>query len=257
MSLQAIQPTRKTMPRRLIIHGVKGVGKSTFASHAPSCVFVPAEDGLANIEAQAFPLAQTWSEFIGNVLTLDSEHQFRTVAIDSLDQVERLIWDDVCKQHGKKSIEEFGYGKGYVLVLAHWRKLFAALDSLRMNRKMMSICIGHTEIKKFDNPEGDAFDRYQLRLNKHASALASEWCDDMLFAHIPIRLKSSGTEFDGTSRKVPLNNTERVLRTRETPTAEAKNRIPVEIPDEIPMAWSEYAKYAFAKPQPESENTDG
>jgi len=184
-------------------------------------------------------------------------HQFRTVAVDSLDQVERLIWDDVCQQHGKKSIEDFGYGKGYVLVLGHWRKFFQALDNLRTNRRMQVICIGHTEIKRFDNPDGDAFDRYQLRLHKQASAIASEWCDDMLFAHIPIRLKSAGERFDGTERKVPMKNaTERVLRTRETPTAEAKNRIPVPIPDEIPMAWSEYAKYAFPKPAEEPKEAE-
>jgi len=42
--------------------------------------------------------------------------------------------------------------------------------------------IAHARIERFENPETDAYDRYSPRLNKHASALIQEWCDEVLFA---------------------------------------------------------------------------
>jgi hypothetical protein len=45
---------------------------------------------------------------------------------------------------------------------------------------MMVVLIAHAKIKRFENPETEAYDRYSPRLNKHASALVQEWCDDRL-----------------------------------------------------------------------------
>jgi hypothetical protein len=47
------------------------------------------------------------------------EHSYRAVVIDSLDWLERLIWDDVCARFGVKYLEKAdgGYGKGYTYTL--------------------------------------------------------------------------------------------------------------------------------------------
>lgn len=242
-----ITKTRKNVPRRLIVHGVRGIGKSTFAASAPSCVFVPTEDGLSGIDAEAFPVAKSYTEFMGNLRQLHTEeHSYRTVCVDGLDDLERMIWEHICKRDGKESIEDYGYGKGYIIANGIWREVLKLLNQLRDDRKMMVILLAHTEIRRFDDPETEAYDRYQLRINKHAAAMLSGWCDDMLFAKAPVVLKSAGKKMDGT-RKIPLATDDRVLRTRETAAAEAKNRFSVDCPDEIPLAWSEYAKYAFPK----------
>jgi len=41
----------------------------------------------------------------------------------------------------------------------------------------MVILLAHAKIEKFEDPEAPTYDRYSPRLNKHASALLSEWCD--------------------------------------------------------------------------------
>ncbi|WP_437226526.1 AAA family ATPase [Planctomicrobium sp. SH661] len=55
--LKKIQRGKQPLPPRLILYGTEGIGKSTFASEAPSPVFIQTEDGLAEIDCDKFPLA--------------------------------------------------------------------------------------------------------------------------------------------------------------------------------------------------------
>jgi hypothetical protein len=58
--------------------------------------------------------------------------------------------------------------------------------------------IAHAKIERFENPETDAYDRYSPRLNKHASALIQEWCDEVLFATYKVHTRQTEEAFDKT-----------------------------------------------------------
>ena len=45
---------------------------------------------------------------------LDDDHDFETVVLDSLDWLENLVWEKTCQRLKVASIEEPGYGRGYV-----------------------------------------------------------------------------------------------------------------------------------------------
>ena len=188
-------------PPRILAYGVEGIGKSTFASETPQPVFVQTEDGLGQIECDKFPLAGSFEEVhqaLGELHTED--HDFETVVIDSLDWLERLIWDAVCNEYGVKSIEKAdgGYARGYTHALVYWRQIVDALNALRNDRNMVVLLIAHTKVERFEDPESSAYDRYSPRLHKHAAALVSEWCDAVLFATRKIRTQ---TEDAGFNRK--------------------------------------------------------
>lgn len=55
--LEKIQTGRSNRPPRLLVYGVEGIGKSTFAAHAPNPIFIQTEDGLDELECSKFPLA--------------------------------------------------------------------------------------------------------------------------------------------------------------------------------------------------------
>uniref|UniRef100_A0A7C4QSN6 Uncharacterized protein n=1 Tax=Schlesneria paludicola TaxID=360056 RepID=A0A7C4QSN6_9PLAN len=55
-------------------------------------------------------------------------------------------------------------------------------STIRPTATHPAVPIAHARIERFENPETDAYDRYSPRLNKHASALIQEWCDEVLFA---------------------------------------------------------------------------
>ncbi|MCA9267839.1 MAG: ATP-binding protein [Planctomycetales bacterium] len=229
--LHQIQSGRSAAPPRMLIYGTEGVGKSTLASQAPTPIFVQTEDGLGEIDCRKFPLSGSLADVQHALEALRvEEHPFQSVVIDSLDWLERLIWDAICDDYGgAKSIEKVdgGYGKGYVYALAYWRQLLAQLADLHRQRSMAVLLIAHAKVEKFDDPESSPYDRYSPRLHKHAAALVTEWCDAVLFATRKFRTQTEETGFGRkrtTAHAIGKDGGERILRTIGGPACVAKNR---------------------------------
>jgi hypothetical protein len=234
----------KPGPRRMLVYGTAGIGKSTFATCAPSPIVIQTEDGLGEIDCHKFPVAQSFTEVMNALAALYQEdHRYRTVVIDSLDWLERLIHAEVCKNRQVPTIEDIGYGKGYAFAIQHWRDVLEGLGALRENNGMSVILIAHAKIERFENPETEPYDRFVPRLHKTAAAMVSEWCDEVLFASYKVFTKSTDEGFN-QKRIQGLGSGERVLRTTERPSHLAKNRLG--LPDELPLIWAEFAKHLTA-----------
>ena len=241
-SLTEIRRGKRHAPPRLLLYGTEGIGKSTTASQAPAPIFVQTEDGLDQIDCASFPLAKTLQDVVDALSSLfTQEHDFQTVVIDSLDWLERLIWDKVCAEYGVKSIEKAdgGYAKGYTHALTQWREVLSGLDALRNQRNMAIILLAHAKVEKFEDPESVAYDRYSPRLHQHAAALITEWADAVLFA---TRKIITQTEDAGFNRKRSIaaglgkDGGERILRCVGSPACVAKNRF--DLPAELPLSWA-------------------
>jgi hypothetical protein len=240
--LTQVQRGRMAMSPRMVVHGTEGIGKSTLASESPKPIFVQTEDGLAQIDCEKFPLATSFQDVIQALTELHvQEHDYHTVVIDSLDWLERLIWDVVCADCGVKSIEKAdgGYGKGYVHALVYWRQIIDLLSVLRIERSMAVLLIAHSKVEKFEDPESSAYDRYSPRLNKHASALICEWSDAVLFATRKFRTRTEDAGFNRTrtvANAIGKDGGERILRCVGGPSCIAKNRYG--LPEELPLSWA-------------------
>jgi hypothetical protein len=165
----------------------------------------------------------------------EEEHDFHTVVVDSLDWFEPMIHEQVCKEHGVKNIEEVlkGYGKGYVQALNLFREYITALERLREERGMTIIQIAHAQIRKFENPETDIYDRYEIKLHKSAASLMMEHSDIILFANYYVGVKKEEKGMSKDGRKRAVGTGERVLYTEERPAFMAGNRY--SLPSEIPF----------------------
>lgn len=245
--MDRIHTGRRHSPPRLLIYGTEGIGKSTTAAQAPKPIFIQTEDGLDQINCASFPLATTFADVKESLSTLmNDEHDFESVVIDSVDWLERLIWDDLCRQYGVSSIEKVdgGYARGYMHALTQWRSVLHDLNALR-NRPsgggMCVILLAHAKVETFADPEHTAYDRYSPRLHKHATALITEWADAVLFAtrKIITKTESGGGGF-GRDRTIAAglgkDGGDRVLRTVGSPACVAKNRY--DLPPELPLEWS-------------------
>ena len=62
ISLASLNSTTTLKPPRILIHGVHGVGKTTFVAGAPDPVFVLTEDGLGTLDVPHFPPTRTLDE---------------------------------------------------------------------------------------------------------------------------------------------------------------------------------------------------
>jgi len=239
--LSKIISGKQPAPRRVMLYGTHGVGKSTWGSMAPSPVFIQTEDGLGEIDCHRFPLAESFEQVIVTLSELYSEeHSYRTIIVDSLDWLERLIWAEVCAKRTVESIEDIGYAKGYIFALTQWRQFIDGLTALRNDKGMMVVLLAHSKIERFENPETESYDRYAPRLHKHASAVIQEWCDEVLFAGYKVLTKTTDEGFNKKKSR-GIGTGERIIRTTERPSHVAKNRL--NLPDELPLEWSAYAQY--------------
>lgn len=244
MALSNVVSGRVVKPMRLLVYGIEGVGKSTFAAGAPNPIFLGAEDGTSELDVKRFPQPHNWTELMEAVQELvTTPHDYRTLVLDTLDWMEPLCWHRVCvicAKTGKpplRSIEELGYGKGYTEAGGVWRQLTAALERLRAERRMDVVLLAHSWIKTFKNPAGDDFDRYEMKLHKGASAHWREWCDAVLFASHDV------TTYESDSKRIKgIASGARVLRTQHDAAWDAKNRY--DLPPSLPLEWEAFAEAA-------------
>jgi len=254
ISLASIsRTTRASKPPRVVIHGPHGIGKTTLGANAYAPIILPFEDGLSGLEVDAFPKFTNYADALAAVRLLAAGgHQFGTAVLDSLDWLEPLIWEHVCKKNDWANIEAPGFGKGYIDATATWSEFLEALDMLR-DSGMAVICIAHSEVKRFDAPDTEAYDRYQIKLQKAASAIVHEWADIVGFAQFETIVHkdkvAGGFSKDGRARGVATGR--RLLRVVEKPAYVAKNRYGM--PDTIPLDWN--ALVAALTPPPAQQNT--
>src|SRR5690606_28999732 len=60
--LSQITCGKRPAPRRCMIHGVQGVGKSTWAATSERPIFIQTEDGLGEIDCAKFPVARGFAD---------------------------------------------------------------------------------------------------------------------------------------------------------------------------------------------------
>tara|TARA_R110000851_G_scaffold182721_1_gene331834 strand:- start:14966 stop:15718 length:753 start_codon:yes stop_codon:yes gene_type:complete len=237
--LSSITKGASHLPPRILVYGVQGIGKSKFGAMAPNPIFILTEDGLGLLESDHFPLCTTYAQVMEALTVLATqEHEFETLVVDSLDWMEPLVWKHVCEVNGWNSIEDAGYGKGYVEALSFWSEYIDAINYLRTEKSMTIIQTAHATAKRFNDPTTEPYDRYQIKLQDKASGKMLEHSDIVLFANYRVTTIKEGKAKDKV-RAVGAG--ERIMFTEERPAFVAKNRY--SLPAEMPLDWSELAKH--------------
>lgn len=247
ISLSSISKTKRAMaPPRLVIYGEHGCGKTTLASGAHKPIFIPLEDGLTGLEVDAFPILTSWNQVKEALNALADQQDFATVAIDSLDWLEPLIWDQVCAAHETKvkTIEDIPYGRGYAAAASYWREFLDLCDRLRA-RGMAVILIAHSEIKRYAAPDSEGYDRFQIKLHRLASAIVQEWADVIGFAQFETQIKKQDAGFGKVNAR-GVSTGRRLLHVVETPAYVAKNRYGM--PNTIPLSWNDLVSAIQTQP---------
>lgn len=228
---------------KAIIYGVQGVGKSTFMAAAPSPVFLDFEEGTSDLDTRVDlldPAPSTWTETLAALEALATEeHPWKSVCIDSLDWLENLCVDHICKRHKVASLTDgkvFGYGKGHAILFEEWRNLIFAFQKLS-RRGLNVLCSAHSKIKTYNDPLGASFDRYSMKLTQNnqcdIAGYTQEWAQCVLFAHYDTVVGKVD------ERNVGLKGNTRIVHTVRADAYDAKNRYG--LPEKIPLDWAAFA----------------
>jgi AAA domain-containing protein len=224
-------------PIRAVLFATDGLGKSTWASCAPSPIFVGAEDGTAHLDIERMPDVETWEDILASVGELASAaHSYKTVVLDTADWAEPLCWASVARAAKKHNIEDLPYGRGYSAALDQWRLLLAAFERCRA-RGMHIIVLAHAVIRTFKNPvqEVGDFDRFEMKLHAKASGVIREWADAVLFG----TYETFSVADEKTKRVRGVSTGARIIHTQRTAAWDAKNRY--DLPPTLPLDWDAFA----------------
>ena len=177
ISLATLRRTEPIKPPIVVIFGPGGVGKTTLAAGAPEPVLLAIEDGIGRLDIPHWNI-DSYADLMTAIGVLYSEeHDRQTVILDSLDWAEPLVWGETCRLHGWSLIDQTGFGKGYVAALSVWRQILEGLRALRDERGMTVVMLAHHQVKRFEDPMVDPYDRYLLKCQDKASALLVETAD--------------------------------------------------------------------------------
>ncbi len=223
-------------PHYILVHGLPGIGKTTFASKAPAPLFLCAEKGTSHLDVARLELSD-FNSFLTAIRELSTtQHSFKTVVLDTVDHIETLIFKEVCKDKEKTSIEDIGYAKGYEFALDYWQKLVGGLEELRETKGMNIVLLAHTIVKPHNDPQlPEPYDTYKVKLHHKAASLLIDRVECVLFANYQIHLNVE----KGTKTKA-FGDGSRILYTEYRPAFQAKNRF--ELPFKLPLDWEDFER---------------
>lgn len=236
--------------QRVVIYGTEGIGKSTLAAQFPDPLFIDTEGSTSNMDVKRLDKPTSWTMLMNQIAFVKANPTVcKTLVIDTIDWAESLAIENVCSMHGKRGIEDFGYGNGYTYVREEMGRLLDKLQEL-VDIGINVVLTAHSQLRKFEQPDEDgAYDRYELKLGKKTSSqtapVVKEWCDLLLFCNYKTMVMTSET------KKKKATGGQRVMYTTHHPAWDAKNRHG--LPDELPMDFAAIAHIFNSSSQKESK----
>jgi hypothetical protein len=221
-------------PMRILIAGGEKVGKSTFASGAPGGIFLGADAGTEHLNVKRFAQPENFRDVLEALHELESRglaKGFQSLVIDPINWFEPMLVADVLGDSGKGLADwGGGYGRGTQAVMDRWRTMKSAVERV-WQTGMNVIMTAHVHVKKFEDPEGPGFERYELAMKPEAAGIFKQWADCILFA----RREAFGKIDAATKKAKAYGSAARMLHTEWSPAYDAGNRWC--LPAEIPLSW--------------------
>jgi AAA domain len=209
----------------IVIHGAEGRGKTTLAAKFPAPLFLLLERGLPRgVTVDAIDGINSFGQVMGALRELyqakDSAHQ--TLVVDTIDQLEALIHQDVCAENRWANIETPAFGKGWVACDAGWRQFLRAITALRDQRNMIIVMVAHCAVERVEDPRAPSYTSYQLRLHRRARGLVMDAADIIGFLADDLRTVSENGGFRERTRASASPT--RFFYVEGSPAFAAKNR---------------------------------
>lgn len=214
-----IQSGKMKKPVKMVLYGVEGVGKTTFASKFPRPIFIDAEAGTRRLDVDRVEVSN-WTELMSVLDNLkEYKNQYDTVVIDTADAVEELGIRTVC---ARLKVPALGgnndYGRSYSALASQFKDMLNKLDVLN-DMGFHIVLLAHSQVVRVETIGQDgSYDRWQLKMEKKTSSALKEWTEFLAF----LNFKTMVVEQKGRSSKAVGG--ERVAYCEHSLYWDAKNR---------------------------------
>ena len=226
-----VLPTEKSVPvsdpgqLTTLLYGQPKVGKSTFASEYPDAIFLSTEPGLNSLSVYKVDV-RSWEEFGEAWAQLKKDDRFRTIIIDTVDNLYDFCREYVLKTLGISHESEESYGKAYAMIKKEFHRAINAMA----NNRFGLVLISHAAFEE-EKTRAGAIRKAYPNLPKKAREVVMAMVDLILYADTIEYVKEEGAEAE----------LRRVIHTKGADTFEAGDRTG-KLPELIPLDYKKFEK---------------
>tara|TARA_R100001129_G_scaffold118923_1_gene82405 strand:+ start:551 stop:1222 length:672 start_codon:yes stop_codon:yes gene_type:complete len=125
-------------PKVMLLYGAPKVGKTTALSQLEDCLIIDTEQG-ANMLDGYIEQVNTREDLIALLKEAQDGHDYKYIAIDTIDKVAEWAEEAVCREEQVSAIQDLAYGKGFGMVRER------VLNTIKAVKKIFPhvIIIGH------------------------------------------------------------------------------------------------------------------
>jgi len=216
--IETIQKGKRERPRKVLIYGPPKIGKSTLTGATKNALMIPTENRVDHIECDKTQIPKTLEDVFEVIqfLATEKKHKYKRLIVDTIDWLEPLIHDYVCRKNGFKSItddhsKETAFQKGLKYhAVEGWKELLSAFDYLRDN-DVAVVLVAHSAVIKVDPPEGDSYDKSVMKIDKYSLAVVEEWADVIGYYNREIFVKNTKQKLDSGKGGKAISSNRRLL----------------------------------------------
>jgi hypothetical protein len=246
IDLRRISKGRLQSAPRVLWYGFEGVGKTRAASGAPDPFVLDVDKGSRHYDVKRV-VPETWGELLEWVSAVESgKVECGSLVIDSMTALEFLAYTEFFPG---SNIDKWdgGYGKGDTHALIRWRELLAPLERIQAKGKAV-IMTANTIVKKFDDPTGPGYERFEVAVRPRVAGLLKQWNEFVFFCREDVVAVSSKND----KGRATTTGT-RWAYTKRCPAFDAKSRGGVLFPEKFLLSWDEFMKAVASEDRRSSE----
>jgi GTPase SAR1 family protein len=233
-------------PKKVIIYGDGGIGKSSIGEQFPNPIFIQTENAGGTIAAPRLPVCKTYGDFLECMKLVGTGKfgEFDTIVIDSVTFLERLMFNHVCHVEQMSNVgdtktlngSKLQMGHGFVETMKLWDKLTNYFDHF-IDKGMNVVLLGHVTQRTVKNSLDDEYDSATFNLGKwgrmyNPTEFLYNWSDFTFYVTEKITTINKETGINDT-RTIAIGSGKRVIYTTNNPAYLAKRR--AKMPPELPF----------------------
>ena len=101
-------------PKVMLLYGAPKVGKTTVLSQLEDCLIIDTEQGAGMVEGYIQEVNNR-EELIAILKEAKEGHEYKYVAIDTIDKIADWADKSVCQEEGVSAVQDLAFGKGFAM----------------------------------------------------------------------------------------------------------------------------------------------